>query len=144
MIGDAMAERKVHCPEKDGDCRCADCTIKICVLRQERIFSEQRIADWEAHCRHANREAAAWRVMRELVDEHNALIDANKPGLKDKNGNPITTRLRLRERGRGSRKQRQDLVSRVLASKNPDTVRRLRNAMSAIVTEERSRLFIQN
>src|SRR5262249_30249333 len=109
-MGDAMAERKVHCPETGSECANPECSIKICALSQERILVEQRIAEWEAHhCKDANSAAAAWRLIRELVDEHNALIDANKPGLKDKNGNPITTRLRLPERGRGSRKERQDL-----------------------------------
>jgi hypothetical protein len=136
-----MAERKVHCPETDSECWCPECSVKICVLRRVRIFEEQRIAEWEAHCRHANREAAAWRAIRELVAEHNALIDANKPGLNDKNGNHITTRIWLRQRGQRARKERQDLISQVLASERPEIVRRLQNAMNAIVAEERRRFF---
>jgi hypothetical protein len=139
-----MAERKVHCPETGGDCRSADCAIKICVLRQQRIFSEQRIADWEAHFRSdpVNREVVALKVVRDLFTEHNTLIAANKPGLlKNVNGNIIDAPLTLPERGRkGSQKyrQRRRLDAQVLASTNPRISGRFRNAMDSAVAAFRA------
>jgi hypothetical protein len=140
-MSDAMGERKVHCPEQGDDCWSADCTIKICVLRQQRIISEQRIADWEAHFRTnpVNREVVALKVVRDLITEHNTLIAANKPGLlKNFNGNIIDTRLPLPERGRtGSKKYRecQRLVAQVLGSTKPRIVERFRNEMDSVVRQ---------
>lgn len=140
-----MTERKVHCPETGHDCASAECSIRICVRYQERIFTEQRIAEWEAHRRLANRDAAAWRAFRELIAEQNALIDANKPGVAtDVNGNIITKRLRFPERGRGSKIFRQKIIERILVSTKADTITRCRNAMNAILTEERAALFHKN
>lgn len=146
-----MSERKVYCPETDTDCTRPECSTSICVLHQERIFAEQRIAEWEANVRLVNREAAAWRAIKELVAEHNALIDANKDVALDINSSAVLDlvapgssrvgRLYLPERGRRSRKLRETLLRRVLLSKRPGTVARLEKAMRAILAEERARLI---
>jgi hypothetical protein len=163
----AMGQRKVYCPETENDCASPDCSTRICALRQERSFAEQRIAAFEAQVRLTNREPAAWRVVRELVAEHNALIDANRLGVAldindkiirtrlyeisnelfplrswDINDSIITARLNLPERrGRRARQLRETLVLRVLHSEKPSTVARLGKAMDAIVAEERARLL---
>lgn len=163
----AMGQRKVYCPETENDCASPDCSTRICVLGQERNFAEQQIAAWEAQVRLTNREAVAWRVVRELVAEHNALVYANKAGValdindniirtrlyeisnelfplraRHINDNIITTRLYLPERrGRRARGLRETLVLRVLHSETPSTVARLRKTMDAIVAEERAGLL---
>lgn len=92
----------------------------------------------QAQRQQARREAAAWRVIRDLVNEHNALIDRGEPGIaKNTAGEIITKRVWLPERGPRSRKIRQKLVAQVLASEKPDTVRRFQDAMTAILAEER-------
>lgn len=141
LIGDAVAERKLHCPETDSDCTSQECSIRICLLRQGSILFEQRIAEWEADFRtdSANREAGAWRAVRELEAEHNSLIGANKTGiLTDRTGELVKTRVKFRERGqRGSKK----FIADVLQSKKPYTVTRLRNAMDAILAETKAQLL---
>jgi hypothetical protein len=147
---DAMNQRKVYCPETENDCASPNCSIRICVLRtricvlrqdQERNFAEQRKAAREEQDR-AFRKAAAWRVIREFYAEHNALIDANKPGVAhDVNGNIITTRLYIPERRWRDQYQRECLIQRVLYSEKPSTIARLRKAMAAIAAEERARLL---
>ena len=141
-----MAERKVHCPE-GGDCWRPDCSIKICIERQTRIFAEQREAEREANFRsdRATRKVVALRVARALFSEHNDLIAANKPGvLKDGNGNIIETSVTFPEGARrGSNKycreydDRERLVALVLASKSPQIVTRFCNVMDTMVAETR-------
>jgi hypothetical protein len=140
-----MNERKVRCPETGHDCASAECSIRICVRYQERIFIEQRMAEWEADRRRANRDVAAWRAFCDLIAEHNSLIDANKLGVAtDVNGNIITKRLRFPNRGRGSKIFRRKIVERILTSTKADTVARFHNAMNAILTEERAATSLRN
>jgi hypothetical protein len=99
------------------------------------------MAEWEAEFRNdpANREAAAWRAVRELEAGHNRLIGANKTGIfADITGEPIKTRVKFRERGqRGSKK----FIAAVLQSKKPYIVTRLREAVDAILAEARAQLL---
>jgi hypothetical protein len=136
-----MAERKIYCPELDDYCTKSECSIKICVLRATRLADERWTSEWEAQQRQANREIAAWRAMCDLVDEHNALIDENKPGIaRDSQGNIIALRLRL-PKGKGSKLKRQAMISRILTSNKEDTVVRVASAMDAIIREEKARLL---
>jgi len=136
-----MPERKVRCPETDDDCTSEACSIHICLLRQERVSGEQRMAEWETDFRKnpANREAAAWQAILGLVTEHNALVDANQTGiLTRRTGEVVQKRVRILERGkRGSKK----FIAVVLKSERPYVVTRVRDAMDALVAAARPQLL---
>ncbi len=137
-----MDERKVHCPETDDDCTSGECSIQICLLRQERVSFEQRMAEWEADFRSnpANREAAAWQAFLKLVAEHNALVGADKTGVfTTGTGEIIQTRVIVRpERGKpGSKK----FIASVLKSERPYIVTGIQEAMDALVAEAKSQLL---
>jgi hypothetical protein len=110
------------------------------VIRQELLADAQWIAEWESHQRRANKEAGAWRAICDLVNEHNSLIEANKPGIAiDKDGKIVTVKLQM-PKGKGAKQKRQAIIERVLLSEKQDMVTRFANALDAILREEKARL----
>lgn len=113
--------------------------MQVCRARQARLLDEDREAKRKAELQarlqaSLHREAderAALRALHELVNEHNARIDANQPGImKGSDGKVIEHRVWLAN----NKKERQAYVDRVLmlASWKPEWAARLERAKLAL------------